>query len=355
MNHAGAEPAFKASRDCAARSDSAADDRRPCAPNSDAAGQMDLGLPPVRPPRPISPEFIVDARAPMLKRHKQLSKNARNLYLTMRALADGATGQLMIGERWLSAREIEFHAEMGRDVRMRSMKELIAAGLVTFERERMSRRIGGRTRQVRGRSRYTVHKSAIAPNCEAAGPAGPQESFLLQSISSTVEEIDSQVLPKPPLESRDGCSGPRFPLPESPPRPGPRTACTPRSIPEKIESAKNVLVNECGLDPELVEIAVAQVDATREAYETVPRRVSYYVVGVKNNLAEPDELAAYRAIIAARKREGVAIAAPLRVHEIRVAAKTRFIHGAVEDADSLGRRAVDIAIERMARAGVDAR
>ena len=68
----------------------------------------------------------------MLKRHKQLTKNARHLYATMRALADGRTGELRIGNRWLHAEEIDFQAEMGRDVRMRSMRELIDAGLVSF-------------------------------------------------------------------------------------------------------------------------------------------------------------------------------------------------------------------------------
>jgi hypothetical protein len=135
--------------------------------------------------------FIVDAPAPMLRRSTEFSKNARILYMTMRAMADGRTGQLRIGTRWLLATAIDSAAEMCRDNRMCAMRELIALGLVTAERERVSRIIKGRERVVLGRTKYTVHK----PNT------------LLRSISSTVEEIDSQDVPKAPAVPSDcGCA-----------------------------------------------------------------------------------------------------------------------------------------------------
>src|ERR1700722_10047336 len=68
--------------------------------------------------------FIVDVPAPMLKRHFQLSMNARRLYMTLRALAEGTTGELKINGQWLRAKAIESAAEMGRDVRLAAMREL---------------------------------------------------------------------------------------------------------------------------------------------------------------------------------------------------------------------------------------
>lgn len=154
--------------------------------------------------------FIVDAPAPMLKRNEQLSKNARRLYLTMRALANGQTGELKINGKWLRAATIDSAAEMCRDVRMESMRELIALGLVTAYRERVLRFVGGRLRSVLGKVHYIVYREAITPeqsdasvtNHAISGDA-PRKitenpNILQQSISSTVEEIDSQDLSNPP-------------------------------------------------------------------------------------------------------------------------------------------------------------
>jgi len=179
--------------------------------------------------------FIVDAKATMLKKHPDLSKHTRNLYGTLRALADGKTGELRINGRWLKATVFDHHAEMCRDVRMRAMRELIKAGHVIMTRPRISRLIKGRIRIVRGESQYkvlrdpqdssTVDAQETAPKTrqnpnnpsvihdsstvdaktdsrglEAAKSANPTNStslnpILLQSIPSTVEEIDSQYLP----------------------------------------------------------------------------------------------------------------------------------------------------------------
>jgi hypothetical protein len=116
------------------------------------------------------------------------------LYGAMRALADGRTGEVRIGKRWLRGESIDAAAEMCRDIRMRCMRELEAAGLVSFERERVLRVVRGRRREVLGRTRYTVHRLPI-------GVVRAPAPVLLQSISSTVEEIDSQGLPKAPSPS----------------------------------------------------------------------------------------------------------------------------------------------------------
>jgi hypothetical protein len=147
------------------------------------------------PPKP----FVVDARATMLKKHPQLSKHARNLYMTLRALADGKTGELRINGRWLKATVFDRAAEMCRDIRMRSMRELIALGLVTLERPRVWRMIGGRMRAVLAEAHYTVHREPVLKNHQKA--EGSSKVDLLKSISSTVEEIDSQYVSKPPLSA----------------------------------------------------------------------------------------------------------------------------------------------------------
>lgn len=142
---------------------------------------------------------MVDLPSSMLKRHFQLSKHARHLYMTLRALADGSTGELKINGRWLRAKAIESAAEMCRDVRLAAMRELVAAGLVTYDFEMAVRFIGGRRRAVRSRTRYIVHRAARKSN--ALGGADPliveKPCILLKSISSTVEEIDLQVVSRP--------------------------------------------------------------------------------------------------------------------------------------------------------------
>jgi len=74
-------------------------------------------------------------------------------------LADGKTGDLRIGGRWLKATVFDKGAEMCRAVRMAAMRELIAEGLVTMNRPRIWRKIGDRTRTVLGKRQYKVFKT----------------------------------------------------------------------------------------------------------------------------------------------------------------------------------------------------
>jgi hypothetical protein len=85
---------------------------------------------PATSPEPYARLFIVDVPASLLKRNANLSKNARRLYLTMRGLANGKTGELAIRGCPLDWRYISRQAEMGRDAWQRGVRELIAAGLV---------------------------------------------------------------------------------------------------------------------------------------------------------------------------------------------------------------------------------
>ena len=78
--------------------------------------------------------FIVDAPAPMLRRSNELklSKHARHLYMTMRALANGKTGELRIRDRWLRAEYIGREADMCRNVRLQAMRDLVARASSAF-------------------------------------------------------------------------------------------------------------------------------------------------------------------------------------------------------------------------------
>ena len=144
--------------------------------------------------------FIVDADARMLKKSTgevKLSRAARILYLALRALANGKTGELKIRGRWLKSEQFDAQAEMCRDIRLRAMRELQVLGYVTVKRERVLQVIDGRKRVVLGAVHYTVHRHPAATQDSSKPQAnGPS---LLQSISSTVEEIDSQIISNPPV------------------------------------------------------------------------------------------------------------------------------------------------------------
>ena len=161
--------------------------------------------------------FIVDVPASMLKRNPnlQLNKAARNLYTTMRALANGKTGELKINGRWVKATVIDKAAEMCRDLRMRAMRDLVALGLVTMERERVKRVIKGRIRVVRSFTKYVVFRSpttneSAAKRKQNGNTDAKNQPILLQSISSTVVEIDSQFFSETPRGGSPDFSGSAF-------------------------------------------------------------------------------------------------------------------------------------------------
>jgi len=146
--------------------------------------------------------FIVDTSARMLRKNPELSKNARQLYLTLRSLADGKSGELRIGDRWLKAITFETAAEICRNVRLRAMRELMVLGLVTVTRPRVLRVIGGRIRSVAGPVRYTVHRDPVPVRVPfPKNDQNPNDSStvpLLQSLSCTVQEKDPQFFPITP-------------------------------------------------------------------------------------------------------------------------------------------------------------
>lgn len=146
--------------------------------------------------------FIVDMNASLFKEHPQLSRNAQHLYMIMRFLADGKTGELRHKDRtWMKATYIQKKAGMCRDVRLSAMRVLIRVGLVTMNRLRLRRTIGDRIRVFLGRAEYRVYK-APTPQTDQK-PNDSSKVGVLRSISSTVEEIDSQYFPETPI----GASG----------------------------------------------------------------------------------------------------------------------------------------------------
>jgi hypothetical protein len=142
--------------------------------------------------------FICDVPAKMLKRCKELSKGARMLHGTMRGLANGKTGELAIRGNPLDWKFIAREAEIGRDQWQRLLRELLAAGYVTRERERVEHYASGRKRIVLGRARYFVHKQPKHIK---------KTSILLMPDSPTVEESGTQVFQKHLEPSPRGVGG----------------------------------------------------------------------------------------------------------------------------------------------------
>jgi len=125
----------------------------------------------------------------MLKRSTQLSRGARSLYVTMRGLANGKTGELAIRGTPLDWRYIARQAEIGRNVWQRCLKELMVAGYVTREREMVELYKNGRKRMVWGRAHYFAHRQ----------PKTTKKTMILpMPVSCTVEEKGAQISSETP-------------------------------------------------------------------------------------------------------------------------------------------------------------
>lgn len=134
-----------------------------------------------------SKPFICDIPARLLTRNTELSRGARMLYVAMRGLANGKTGELAIRGNPLDGKFIARKAEIGRDLWQQLLKELLAAGYVTRQRERVAHYKGGRKRIVLGRARYFVYKQPKTIK---------KPIILLMPDSSTVEESGTQIIQK---------------------------------------------------------------------------------------------------------------------------------------------------------------
>jgi hypothetical protein len=246
--------------------------------------------------------FIVDVPATLLKRNTELSKAARVLYSTMRSLADGKTGALKIKDRWLKAKAIDAAAEMCRDVRLCAMRELVALGLASMERERVERVIKGRKRAVFGIAHYFVYRQPATRKKPRTKP------FLLESISSTVEKIDSQVFPNPPtgavsnysvvssvvLENQKGRISHHHPEQPKPDDDFPSRF-------EKLQNAAQAILVERGEDAEFVEAAIQFIDERAAALGKSPASAAYYVASFQTLQHNSEEMAALWEIVKRRR------------------------------------------------------
>lgn len=145
-----------------------------------------------------SGKFIADVEASLLKKNSRVSKHARRLYGTLRALADGKTGELRICGRWLKATIFDKAAEMCKRVRLSAMRELIAEGYVAMERPLIRREIAGRSRAVLGACQYRVLKVPKPKTDQNSKDSS--RVHLLGCISCTVQEMHQQVLSTTPSE-----------------------------------------------------------------------------------------------------------------------------------------------------------
>jgi hypothetical protein len=299
--------------------------------------------------------FIVDTSADMLKKHGVLSRNARHLYLTMRGLADGKTGELRIEGRWLKATAFDREAEMCKNTRLPAMRELVASGLVTLERPRVWRMIGGRMRAVTGTTEYTVHRKPVPKNHQEAKDSS--KVHLQKSTFSTVQEMDPQVLSNPPyppgavgsvrILGSELISGIAMGNNHQNLHPADDDFSPPTPKNSKAETAKTLLLSK-GHDPQMVDIALARVADLAGAKKKIPRSSAYFVTSVERALADPEDRAEIEAILAQRAETGVASGAPLNPMEKHRASKIVMLHEVVEEAARIGRPATELMAERLA-------
>jgi hypothetical protein len=136
--------------------------------------------------------FIVDLDSRLLKRNSKLklSRGARSLYGTLRALANGRTGALTIRGNPLDWQFICRQAEVSHCTWRKYRTELLDAGLLWEQRERVTIFKDCRKRVVLGRTTYHVRRQAVAQKT-AKNPA-----FLLSANSSSIEELAPQDVQK---------------------------------------------------------------------------------------------------------------------------------------------------------------
>jgi hypothetical protein len=134
--------------------------------------------------------FVVDADARLFKGKNKLSLGEQSLYMTMRSLADGQTGELAINGHALDWRYICREAQISRCTWLKRRRGLIAAGLLYEHRERVAyfdHKVG-RLRTVLAETHYFIRRQADA------GKTTKNSMILLKSTSSTVEEVDPQII-----------------------------------------------------------------------------------------------------------------------------------------------------------------
>jgi hypothetical protein len=240
--------------------------------------------------------FIVDLEAPFLKRNpkqgndEQLSKDGRTVYVALRALANGRTGELKIGGNWLKATVIDAAAEMCRDLRMKAIRELQAFGLVTVRRVRRVRMIKERRRTVLAECQYIVHKTPIKNACGSSTSPANVGPVLLESISSTVDRIDSQYYSKhlqagAALDSENSNNRESRISRSSSPNEAKRDELfSANYLLDRLHQIRNAAREKLirhGLDAAFVDESLDFIDENAEISASVPNSPAYYIAGVQ--------------------------------------------------------------------------
>ena len=209
---------------------------------------------------------------------------------------------------------------------------------MTMHRERVERVIKGRRRTVLGRVLYVIHK---------------RPPILLQSISSTVEEIDSQYLSNPPLAASSGESAREIASGRARESYHQKHLATDdgfrssTSQSSKKAKAKTILLSK-GLDSQLVDVALARVSDLAGAIKVVPGSPAYYVASVERALVDRYEYSQIEAILRERQECGITSDAPLDPTEKHAASKIVMLHAVVEEAARLGCSASELMAQRLA-------
>jgi hypothetical protein len=247
-------------------------------------------------PKPAPKPFIVrEISADMLRKHPQLSKGARMLWLAMKSMADHRTGELRHRQHWYTGKEIDDRAEISDETRKKYMRELISLGLVQMERVRVKRvltdRLSGHRRQrsVLGQTHYTVikspHEQSASSTAKKSYPRKP--CALQQPNASAVQEFGPQIL----SETHHGAASGVHSQDQSislihdqnhHPAPSDQKADDDCSfdVGERIgglkDRASQVLAGQ-GYDPEFVQLALERIDRRSADVGTMPGSHHYYV------------------------------------------------------------------------------
>lgn len=150
-----------------------------------------------------SKPFIVDADARLFKGKNKLSLGEQSLYMTMRSLADGQTGELAINGHALDWRFICREAQIGRCTWLKRRRGLIAAGLLYERRDRVTYydHKARRSRTGLGETHYFIRRQPETPK------SIEKPTILLGSTSCTVEEVDPQIIQNHPEPYPRGVGG----------------------------------------------------------------------------------------------------------------------------------------------------
>jgi hypothetical protein len=237
--------------------------------------------------------FIVDIEARFLKKDAELklTRGGRNLYVTCRALGDGQTGALCINGCPLDWQYICRQAEISHCTWRKYRHELLAAGLLWEQRDRVQIIKGGRRRVVLGRTTYFVRRQAETRETVK------EPAFLLGANSSTIEELAPQITQRHLESSAQSVSGSPSSVSYLELEKSKSSSPTEKADDdapsrfEKLQNAARATLLERGEDPEFVEVAIKFIDERSATLGKSPSSAAYYVVSFQTLKHNSEEMA----------------------------------------------------------------